>query len=191
MAISWLLGGWTRWTKDAPHDVIYMFEVQTGKLVQIITGLPAGPRSLAFSPDSRYLAAGLSGASLRIFARDKKWAEVFRDTDYGDDIYGVAFAADGRFATTSRDGMVRLYDSGFKLVAPPKNGSSGNVPVGIAFNPGGAELAVGYYDVTAVDLFDGQSLAPLQGVNLDGLAGTKLLRVAWSANGPRPICRRP
>ena len=113
---------------------------------------------------------GLANDGLRIFDRDEKWAEVFRDTDYGDDIYGVAFAADGRLATTSRDGMIRLYDSGFRLVVPPKNGASGNTPFGIAFSPDGAKLAVGYDDVAAVDLFDGQSLAPLPGPNLDGLA---------------------
>ena len=33
------------------------------------------------------------------------------DGDYGDQSYGVAFAADGRLATTSFDGRLRLYDA--------------------------------------------------------------------------------
>ena len=55
-------------------------------MVHVISGLPANTDSLAFSPDGRYLAAGLGGNGLRIFDRDEKWAEVFRDTDYGDAI---------------------------------------------------------------------------------------------------------
>jgi WD40 repeat protein len=177
-------GGWTKWTKDATQDLIYLFEARTGKMVQVISGLPASTHSLAFSPDGRYMAAGLYGRDgLRIFDRDEKWAEVFRDTDYADSIYGVAFAADGRLATTSLDGMIRLYDGSPRLVVPPKNGASGNEPFGIAFSPGGAKLAVGYADVSAVDLFDGQSLAMLPRPNLDGLAPGAVAKVAWSADG--------
>ena len=55
---------------------------------------------------------------LRIFDRDEQWAEVFGDTDYGGSIYGVAFAADGRLATTSYDGMIRLYDKRLQACRP-------------------------------------------------------------------------
>ena len=37
--------------------------------------------------------------------------EIAADADYGDRSYGVAFAADGRLATTSYDGRLRLYDA--------------------------------------------------------------------------------
>ena len=38
--------------------------------------------------------------------------EAARDDDYGDTIYCAAFAPDGRLATASRDGKLRLYASG-------------------------------------------------------------------------------
>ena len=79
--------------------------------------------------------------------------------------------------------MIRLYNSGFKLVVPPKKGSSGNEPFGIAFSPDGAKLAVGYHDVAAVDLFDGRSLAPLPGPNLMAWRLVDWRKVAWSADG--------
>ena len=81
--------------------------------------------------------------------------------------------------------MIRLYDSGFRLVAPPKSGASGDQPSGDRLQPHGAKLAVGYYDVAAVDLFDGQSLELVRGPNLDGLVsgGLGLATVAWSVDG--------
>src|SRR5215467_1029035 len=94
-------GGWTRWTTAAREESIYLFETHTGKIAARIAGLPIPTHSLAFSSDGRYLAAGLHGTyGLRVYDRDRQWSEVFRDTDYGGDIYGVAFAADGRLAAT-------------------------------------------------------------------------------------------
>jgi WD40 repeat protein len=178
------VGGWTQWTRSAPEDAIYVFETQTGKMAERIGGLPNVTQSLAFSPDGRYLAAGLFiNNGLRVYDRQQQWREVFRDTDYGDSIYGVTFSADGRLATTSLDRKVRLYDQGFRLVDPPREVTGGMSPFRIAFSPDGASLAVGYNDAPMVDLFDGHSLAPLPGPNLDGLSGGTLLIVTWSRDG--------
>ncbi|MGA8156066.1 MAG: hypothetical protein WB822_07595, partial [Rhodoplanes sp.] len=108
-------GGWTGSNAAGLGHFIYLFEARTGKLAKRISGLPDVTQSLAFSPDGRYLATGLGGKNgLRIFDRDRQWAEAFPDTNYGGAIYGLTFAADGRLATTSRDGMIRLYDRDFK-----------------------------------------------------------------------------
>ena len=88
---------------------------------------PDVTHSLAFSPDGRYLAAGLGRRNgLRIYDRDRQWSEVFRDTNYGDGIYGADFAADGRLATTSFDGKVRLYDRDFKLIVAAEEANRRN-----------------------------------------------------------------
>jgi WD40 repeat protein len=102
-----------------------LFEARTGKMIKRISGLPDVAISLAFSREGRYLAAGLHETNgLRVFDRDREWAEAFRDTDYGGGIYGLTFAADGRLATASQDGKVRLYDRNFKpAVAPSKTPS--------------------------------------------------------------------
>jgi WD40 repeat protein len=114
--------GWTQWTTSAPQYSIYLFETQTGKMKMLvrITELYSTAISLAFSPDGHYLAAGLFKGGLRVYDRDRQWSEVFRDTDYSGQIWGVAFSADGQLATTSYDGNVRLYDRTFRLVVPPK-----------------------------------------------------------------------
>jgi WD40 repeat protein len=175
-------GGWTMLSTDAQEDSIYLFETRTGKMSARIAGLPDVTNTLAFSSDGRYLAAGLWGRSgLRVYDRNGQWTEVFRDTDYGDGIYGLAFAPDdGRLATTSEDGNLRLYDPDFKLVLTLRRAT--HEPFGIAFSPDGTMLAVGYYPATIVEVLDGRSLAALPGPNVDGLSGS-LHRVVWSKDG--------
>jgi WD40 repeat protein len=177
-------GGWTTWTTDSPEESIYLFETRTGKITARIAGLPDSTLSLAFSSSGRYLAAGLAGRSgLRVYDRDRQWTEVFRDTDYGDDIDGATFASDGRLATASADGKVRLYDRDFKLVVPPRKATGGNQPHRIAFSPDGTMLAVGYDEAATVDLFDGHSLAPRPRPNVDGLRDGDVAIVTWSKDG--------
>jgi Caspase domain/WD domain, G-beta repeat len=174
-------GGWTRLADDAGEEAIYLFETRTGKMTARIAGLSATTHSLAFSSDGRYLAAGLWGKNgLRVYDHDRQWSEAFHDKDYGETIYGAAFAADGRLATASGDGKLRLYDRDFKLVVPPRKAAGGDQPFSSAFSPDGTMLAVGYVDAATVDLFDGHSLAPLPGPNVEGLRNGTLLNVFWS-----------
>jgi WD40 repeat protein len=177
-------GGWTQFTESTPEDSIYLFEPQTGKMVARIAGVSTSTHRLAFSPDGRYLAAGLySGSGLRVYDRQQQWHEVFRDTDYGDTIFGVTFSRDDLLATASFDGKVRLYDQGFRLAVPPKEVTAGR-PFQIAFSPDGAALAVGYDGAAAVGLLDGHSLEQLPGPNVDGLGNDgDLSVVTWSKDG--------
>jgi WD40 repeat protein len=173
------VGVWIR-TLDNPVDSIYLFEWRTNKLVAQITTLPNSAASLAFSPNGRYLAAGLLRHGLRVYDRDHQWTEAFRDTDYGAAVGDVAFDRDGRLATTNWDEKVRLYDSDFKLAVAPRDVAG--IPLRIAFSPDDTTLAVGYERPVKVDLFDGRSLTPLPSPNLAGIhAG--LGTVAWSKDG--------
>lgn len=170
------------WAADAPPTWVYLFERSSGKLIQRIPGLPQVTQVLAFSADGQYLAAGLGDEGLRVFDRDKNWAEAFRDEDYGSDMYGLAFAADGRLAASSFDGSVRLYDSGFRLLVK-KEAPSGLRPRGVAFHPKGEVLALGYHDSVAVDLLNARTLEPLPKPAAGGLRGGNLEQVAWSSDG--------
>jgi WD40 repeat protein len=174
-------GGWT--TNSASEETIYLFETLSGKMSARIAGLPGSALGLAFSQDGRYLAAGLSKNGLRVYDRQRQWSEVFRDTDYGGQIWGVTFSADGQLATASLDGKVRLYDSAFRLVVPPTKVIGGSEPFRIAFSPDGASLSVGYLDAPIVHLLDGHSLAPLSGPSLHGMRNGNLTIVTWSKDG--------
>ena len=176
-------GGWTQLTASAPEESIYLFETETGKMAARITGPPSTVHGLAFSPDGRYLAVGFYSSGLRVYDGQREWSEVFRDTDYGDLIYGITFSGDGRLAAASYDGKVRLYDRAFKLVVPPQKVIGGERPTRIAFSPDGASLAVGLSDAPIVVLLDGHSLGLLPGPNLADLNNGSLDAVAWSKDG--------
>jgi WD40 repeat protein len=177
------VGGLTRLTESDPQDQIYLFNRATGAMVGRIDGLPDVVLHLTFSPDGRHLAATLGGANgLRVYDRHAGWAEVAGKTDYADHSYGADFSADGRLATTSMDGHVRLYDRSFQLVAE-EGMAGGRQPYGIAFSPDGTKLAVGYNDSTVVDLFEGRTLAPLSSPDTEAIDNGDLSKVAWSADG--------
>ena len=162
---------------------IYLFDRNTGTMTKRIEGLPTVVLELAFSADGRYLAAVCgSRGGLRVFDRDNNWPEAFRDASYDDKSYGVAFADDGRLATSSIDEKVRLYDRSFKLVATQET-LSGPQPTQLAFRPDGKVLAIGYGDKPSAALLDGRSLARLAGPNVEGLNNGDLFQVAWSADG--------
>jgi WD40 repeat protein len=176
-------GGWGE-SPEGPPVAIYLFDRRTSKMTQRIGGLPsvAGVGALAFSRDGHYLAATYGYGGLRVFDRNNNWSEALRDATYGDQSNGAAFADDGRLATSSYDGRVRLYDSSLKLVAIQEL-LSGHHPHQIAFSPDGKLLAVGYADRPSVEHLDGHSLARLSEPSLEGLNNGNLTRVTWSMDG--------
>ncbi|GEO80358.1 caspase family protein [Pararhodospirillum oryzae] len=174
-------GGWT----DPPKNglALYLFDANTGAVIQRLEGLPSVVLHLAFSPDGRQLAAGLGGShGVRLYERGPGgWVERIRDAAYGGDCYGVAFARDGRFATTSLDGLVRLYDA--KGVKSAQHATGLEYPFGLAFNPRDNRLAVGFEGEPLVHLYDGNTLAPLSAPSVSGLVGGNFSKVAWSRDG--------
>ncbi|MEO5375794.1 MAG: caspase family protein [Alphaproteobacteria bacterium] len=161
---------------------IYVFDAQTGDIVRRLTGLSGQVQHLAFSPDGSRLAAALGlRAGLRVW-NTGDWTLATEDRAYGGPSYGLAFDRDGRLATTSDDGQIRLYDKGGQLLrkAPAPGGGQ---PDGIAFSPDGRQIAIGYADGPKVDVIGATDLAPLFKPDLTGVRAGSLARVAWSADG--------
>ena len=175
-------GGWTRWTREDPQQQLYLFNRDDGAMIHRIAGLPDVVHHLAFSTDGSRLAATLGGSNgVRVYGRDDGWAELWRDEAYDGDSYGAAFAADGRLATTSYDGDIRLYDRDGTRIARRASGHAR--PYGIAFHPEGDRIAVGFDDSTDVALFDGRDLTPLPGPDTGLVDNGNLGNVAWSRDG--------
>lgn len=182
------VAGWTGWDWYGKVDV-YLFDRTSGRLLRRLQGLPEVINHLAFSPDGRWLAATLCGKNgIRVWDW-RSGAEPAADASYGADSYGAHWSRDGRLATTSWDGKIRLYrvraGNGSpvleRLAEVPAPG--GQRPYAIAFRPNGAELAVGYADSTRVDILDSDQLAWRYSPDVKGVENGQLSSVTWSADG--------
>jgi WD40 repeat protein len=173
-------GGYTA-NPDRPEQ-IYLFDRSTGEIVRRIDGLDSNANDLVFSRDGQSLAAVLGSGGLRVYARSRGWSEIARDTEYGDQSYGAAFATDGRLATTSYDGAVRLYSGALAGRLRPSaiaKTELGSQPAEIAFNPSGTRLVIGSEGEPKIQVLDGHTLANLPGPDLAGIDNGSLPSVAW------------
>ena len=167
---------------DGLHECVYLFDRESGRLVRRLTGLPNVVLHLAFSPDGALLAATLGGTNgVRVW-RTSDWAEVGRDTAYGDGSCGADFDRAGRLVTSSRDGSVRLYDQAMRLLAKQAV-PVGKLPYAVRFSPNGRKVAVGYANSTGVDVLSGEALALLYSADTAGINNGNMGNVAWSTDG--------
>lgn len=173
------LAGWTGYEWDGTIS-LYLFDHASGKLTRRLPGLPNVIHDLAYSPDGRYLAAALGSGGIRVY-RTSDWQEVFQDAAYGADSYSVEFDRAGRLLTTCDDGLLRLYDADFHLIAK-QAAPGGKQPFFARFSPDGSLVAVGFYDTPAVNLLSGKTLEFLRQPDTPAV-GDNLGRVAWSADG--------
>ena len=170
------------WGPREGDNSIYIFERAGGRIVQRIDGLPNAINHLAFSPDGRHLVACLGGSNgIRVYETEN-FREAGADRDYGSDSYGAAFDREGWLVTSSYDAQIRLYGPDFRLIDSKKAPGDAR-PFGVAFSPDGAQVAVGYYNSTRVEVLDGRTLAPLFEADTTGVDNHYLIAVAWSADG--------
>jgi len=178
-------GGWTGYDWDR-SVCIYIFQRATGRLVRRITGLPQVIYQLAWSPDGRYLAAGIAANNgIRVY-RASDFTLLGQDTDFGGNVLGIDFDHQGRLVASSFDGMLRLYRVEYSRLqllakkAPP----GGKQPYAVRFSPDGTTIAVGFNDTINVNLLSAESLDFLHAPDVTGLAANLFLSaVSWSADG--------
>ena len=180
------VGGWS----EPFNNDIYLFDRATQRLLRRISGLPNVINHLAYSPDSRWLAAGLWGQNgVRVFDH-ASGQEVGRDSNYGGDSYSVEFspkASPGglRLLSTSFDGQVRLHAvvAGRLTLLKTLHPGGGARPYSARFSPDGRWVAVGFYDSRVVQVLDGQDLSERARPEVSGVDNGDLGRVSWSADG--------
>ncbi|MDQ5911027.1 MAG: hypothetical protein QG599_3124 [Pseudomonadota bacterium] len=159
--------------------VLYVYDTAKLRMKNLISKLPSEILHLVYSPDgTRFAAAFASGNGIKIWdsVTGKKLAE---DKKYDSSCNWITFAGDGRMATSSNDGFVRIYDEKFQLAQQIK-GQAGKRPYGLAFSEDGRLLAVGYIDKPNVELIDTVKGEVVKTPAIGGLAGESLSSVAWS-----------
>jgi WD40 repeat protein len=170
------------WIGGSDEKAVLIFDIATKQIVARLGRLPNVVDSLAFSDDGRRLAAGLGGANgIRIWDTEE-WRQIASDPAYRDDTYGLSFAPDGRLATASYDGSLRLYSPEGTLVTREQL-PAGLRPFRIAFSPDNEALAVGFDNSTAVEVRGGSSLKLRARAEAAGSGTDNLARVAWTDGG--------
>ena len=96
-------------------------------------------------------------------------------------VQGLAFAPDGALVTSSFDGQLRRYGPDLKL-AVKRAAPDGKHPYGVAIDPSGRRVAVGYWR-DPVSILDAKTLAPLAKAETSDLTNGGLYSVAWSRDG--------
>ena len=172
-------GGWdASYAKLGSHS-LSLVDLDSGS-IRRVGAFPGVINSLAFSPDGARVAVGL-GANTGIRAYD--WPsgnELLADRHYAGDINGLAFAPDGSLVASSEDGQLRRYGPDLRLTIK-RGGLAENGPYGVAIDPAGRRLAVGFDETPKVSILDATTLAPIANADVRGVTTSDdLFRVAWS-----------
>ncbi len=176
------LGGWTGYAWDKKHS-IYIINVQTGEIIQRLTGHPEVINEIEFSPDGRFMAAALSGKH-GIYVYTVATLQLYKIlVEHTDRVYCLAFDNSGRLVTVCYDGKIRLYDNDFTFLKDVV-GTAGKQPYNICFKPDGSQIAVGYFDSPAIEIRDGYSLGLTGNPDITGVSINRgLYTVSFSADG--------
>ncbi|MEM9682456.1 MAG: caspase family protein [Pseudomonadota bacterium] len=167
---------------DFDRGSVYFFHVERGKMIGRIPELPANVTHIATSPDGKRFALVLGkwGFSLR----DTGGKTLYSSKNVQDDaVEYLAFSQDGRFATVTRKGLLRVYtERGGKLTATkPKRLGKGLIPYSVAFSPDDKRIAVGYSNAAQVDVVDANTLKTLSSLTSKTVKTGNLGAVAWVA----------
>lgn len=184
------VGGWTGSDWDQQTS-IYLFNRVTQRLLRRISGLPNVIHRLAWSPDGRWLAAGLGGDNgVRVFD-PTSGQEVGQDSDYGGSAYSVEFSTPVspgglRLLSTSLDGQIRLHaveaDGRLTRLKILRSGD-GERPYSARFSPDGRWIAIGFVDRPVVQVLRAQDLSEWVRPDVSGVKNGNLSSVAWSNDG--------
>jgi hypothetical protein len=177
----WLAtGGWDAgWDKTGKMSLT-LVDPSNGA-IRRFGGFESAIDDIIFSADARRVAVGLGDTGIRVLDAGTG-AELLADHDYDSDVYGLAFAPDGALIASSVDGQLRRYGPDLKLTVKRK-APDGKNPYGVAIDPSGRRVAIGYLDEPPVSILDANTLAPLAKAQTSDVANGDLSSVAWSHDG--------
>ncbi|PWU08618.1 MAG: hypothetical protein C5B50_29245 [Verrucomicrobia bacterium] len=197
-----LLSGGRIFSVGAADGKIRIWQAQPSA-VQQLKGYPNALRTLAFSPDGRWLAA--AGLDSRVFLWNAQGNLAGVYTNHHDRACAVAFRSDGRAATTGFEQMVQVWDPSSRAMLWEESIKPADEAFWLAFAPDGRRLYVASQTDTifVLDAATGRRLHTITGLEnvLDGLAVSpdgRLLAICqkvklsvWFADGSRQLWQAP
>ncbi len=128
-----------------PPFALKLWEVATGKEIRTFTGHKSGVKSVALSPDGRYVLSGDESGKLKLW--DVSTGKEIRTVKHDEyDVTSVSFSPDGRYAISGGLSSTKLWDvaTGREIRKFTVNGWVWSV----AFPPDGKQVLTGGDDHT-------------------------------------------
>lgn len=179
--------GYTGWDwHRAAH--IYVVDATLGRIIGTLGRFKGEVvTALDLSPDGLRLAVGLGRGGL-VVIDVATGRPLRRDPQYAGPVSFVHHATDGRLATASDDGCLRVYAPNGGLVhrlqfpprPPAQRQCVGGRLGGVRFSPDGRWIALGHRDQPAVGLYDASALQLRRTLRQDHAPQRSLCCVAWS-----------
>lgn len=149
----------------------------------VLSGLTAPVGALEFSPNGKYLAAGLlgPGSGVRIFKLGQGEPALV-DKDFENGLTDIAYMQDGRLVAIDGSGSITIYPN------VPNTGDArrfnlrpGFKPWRLAISPNGLHVGVGARNGPQIGLISTKT-GTVQELTLDGSLNGALPVVSWSAD---------
>lgn len=180
------------WTSNFRNNSIYVFDRESGRIINRIQGLREVVHNLTYSPDGKYFGAILAGRyGVRLY-ETKNYQLIGEDSDYDGSSFSLDFnPTNTRLVTSSYDGFLRLYeikDRALNLLKKQKV-KNNQKPLGVRFSPDDSKIAVGYHLFTAITVISASDLSILYDVDVSkvfkGTASnpTYFPSIDWSVDG--------
>lgn len=142
---------------------VVVWDIQTGRMQQPLAGRADGVTSLAFHPNSRWLAGGNQDSTVKVWDT-VAGNELHTLSGHAAAVDAVAFSRNGNLASVSIDGVLKLWDpaTGRELQARPL----GDPIQSATFSPDGSLLATRSLDpadmtIKLWDAADGRQLCAI------------------------------
>jgi len=200
-SVEWLPDG--RILSSGSDGAVRIWELRRSGVEQF-KGYPSSLRTLAFSPDSRWVAA--AGVAPQVFIWDAAGgflAGIY--TNHLGDANAVAFSPEGQVATTGGDRMVRVWDPVTLKTVWASSLAPDSIAYWIVYSPDGRRIyaASNKETLTVLDAATGKHLSSIKGLEdvVDGLAISpdghllalceKVRLSVWQADGSRELWNVP
>jgi WD40 repeat protein len=187
-------GDWTAaggWTRTGGDHWVYVFDNASGAIAARFGSFGQTINHLAISPDGTLLAAAFRiGGGIRVWKRKGKdlssWEAAGWDPKYNnEEVTGAAFDSKNNLYTVASDRKVRRYPSGIWINPQSVFTVAGHVPYSVAVHPSGKDIAVGFTDSTAVEIYDAATLTRSKVLETASAKGKNLSAVSWSPDGTK------
>ena len=143
---------------------VWLYDVQTGQELDLLTSHTNWVRTVTFSPDGKTLASGNSDSTICLWHVQTRILHKTL-TGYTGTGSNVVFSADGTLlASGSKDNTVRIWDAQTGELQKTLTGHTNKV-FGVVFSADGKTLASGSADNT-IRLWDVQTGTPQKTLNL-------------------------